>query len=64
MRQKIIRTGNSLAVVIPSKFVDTIGLRAGQDVEVRVNPEAGQVVYTFSGAKQLAIANHLLRSKK
>jgi antitoxin component of MazEF toxin-antitoxin module len=59
MRQKIIKTGNSLAVVVPSNFVKTVGVQSGQEVEVRLVPEAGQVVYTFSGAKQLSITNHL-----
>jgi len=59
MSQKIIKTGNSLAVVVPSGFVNTIGVKAGQNVEVKMKPETGEVTYTFSGAKQLSISNHL-----
>ncbi|MBN1262858.1 MAG: AbrB/MazE/SpoVT family DNA-binding domain-containing protein [Candidatus Pacebacteria bacterium] len=59
MRQKIIKTGNSLAVVIPSNFVNTIGIKAGQSVGVRALPESGRVIYTFSGAKQLSISGQL-----
>ncbi|HUW21833.1 MAG TPA: AbrB/MazE/SpoVT family DNA-binding domain-containing protein [Candidatus Bathyarchaeia archaeon] len=57
-KQQIIKTGNSLAVVVPSEFVNTVGVKAGQAVEVKVSPETGQVIYTFSGAKQLSISNH------
>ena len=64
MHQKIIKTGNSLAVVVPSKFVNTVGVKPGQDVEVKLVPESGQVIYTFSGAKQLSISNHLIVKKK
>jgi antitoxin component of MazEF toxin-antitoxin module len=64
MKQKIIKTGNSLAVVVPSGFVNTVGIKRGQKVEVKILPESGQVVYTFSGAKQLSISNHLQVKKK
>lgn len=64
MSQKIIRTGNSLAVVVPSRFVKNVGIKAGQDVEVNIVPEEGKVVYTFTGAKQLSISNHLITGKK
>ena len=64
MSQKIIKTGNSLAVVVPSDFVNTVGVKPGQDVEVKIVPETGQVVYTFSGSKQLSITNHLKVRKR
>ncbi|MFC1790386.1 AbrB/MazE/SpoVT family DNA-binding domain-containing protein [Patescibacteria group bacterium] len=64
MRQKIIKTGGSLAVVVPSEFVNTVGVKAGQEVTVKLRPEKGEVVYTFSGAKQLSISNHLKVSHK
>lgn len=61
MKQKIIKTGNSLAVVVPSEFVNVIGVRPGQSVEVRTQPEKGRIVYTFKGVKQLTISNHFER---
>ena len=64
MRQKIIKTGNSLVVVVPSGFVNTVGVKAGQEVTVKAVPETGEVVYTFSGAKQLSISNHFKLKKK
>jgi antitoxin component of MazEF toxin-antitoxin module len=63
-RQKIIRTGNSLAVTIPSDFVKTVGIKAGQVVQVKVEPETGQVTYTFSGSRQLALTNNLIKRRK
>lgn len=63
-KQKIIRTGNSLAVTIPSQFVHTVGIRAGQEVEVKTEPETGQVIYTFSGSKQLPLSQSFIKKRK
>jgi antitoxin component of MazEF toxin-antitoxin module len=63
-KQKIIRTGNSLAVTIPSDFVRTVGIKAGQTVQVKIEPETGKVVYTFSGTKQLLLASNLTKRRK
>jgi len=62
--KKIIRTGNSLAVTIPSDFVKAVGIRAGQDVSVKVQPETGQVIYTFSGTKQLSLSQNFIKQKR
>ena len=63
-KQKIIRTGNSLAVTIPFQFVQAVGIKAGQQVKVKIEPETGQVVYTFSGTKQLPLARNFLKKKR
>ncbi|PJC28373.1 hypothetical protein CO054_00480 [Candidatus Shapirobacteria bacterium CG_4_9_14_0_2_um_filter_39_11] len=63
-KQKIIRTGNSLAVTIPSDFVKTVGIKAGQNVLVNVEPETGRVIYSFSGTKQLALSQSFIKRKK
>lgn len=63
-KQKIIRTGNSLAVTIPAPFVHAVGIKAGQEVEVKVDPETGQVIYTFSGAKQLPLSQSLVKKRR
>ena len=52
MAQKIIRTGNSLAVTIPSEFVKSMGIRAGDEVKVHIKFDKGEINYLFSGAKQ------------
>jgi antitoxin component of MazEF toxin-antitoxin module len=54
VRQKIIRTGNSLAVTIPSLFVQGVGVKPGQTVKVKPDLARGRVIYFFSGTKQLA----------
>jgi antitoxin component of MazEF toxin-antitoxin module len=63
-KQKIIKTGNSLAVTVPSRFVHSVGIQAGQEVEVKTKPESGQVVYSFSGTKQLPLANNFLKKRR
>jgi antitoxin component of MazEF toxin-antitoxin module len=63
-KQKIIRTGNSLAVTIPSQFVQGTGIKPGQEVRVKTEPETGRVIYTFSGTKQLPLANNFVKRKK
>lgn len=63
-QQKIIRTGNSLAVTIPSFFAKTVGIKAGQEVMVKVEPENGRVVYTFSGSKQLPLSQNFVKKKR
>lgn len=63
-KQKIIRTGNSLAVTVPSRFVKAVGVRAGQAVSVKIQPETGQVVYTFSGTKQLPLSQGFVKKRR
>jgi antitoxin component of MazEF toxin-antitoxin module len=63
-KQKIIKTGHSLAVTIPSSFVQMVGIKAGQEVEVRAEPENGQVICTFSGSKQLALNQNFIKKRK
>ncbi len=63
-KQKIIKTGNSLAVTIPSRFAHSLGIKPGGEVEVEIKPETGQIVYTFSGAKQLPLSQSLVKKKR
>jgi len=63
-RQKIIRTGNSLAVTIPSDFVKSIGIKAGDEVKVEVEPEKGRIICNFSGAKQLLLSQNFVKKKR
>jgi len=55
-KQKIIRTGNSLGITIPAQFIKAIGIKAGQEVEVRTQPDQGKIIYSFSGVKQLRLS--------
>ncbi len=60
-KQKIIRTGNSLAVTVPSDFAKSVGIKAGEEVKVRISPEKAEVTYIFSGLKQLPLAKGLIK---
>lgn len=64
MRQKVIKAGNSTAVTVPADFVKNIGINVGDSVDVKTFPERGQVTYTFSGVRQLAINSKLLKKRK
>ncbi len=55
-KQKIIRTGNSLAVTIPSFLVRSVGVKAGQETEVVIEPDKGRMICSFSGNTQLSLA--------
>lgn len=55
MDQKILKTGNSLAVSIPSDFVKVLGLRAGLTVKVRVDQPSARLIVTFENTGQLPL---------
>jgi len=55
MGQKIIRTGNSVAVTLPAEFVKILNLRVGDPVEVRVDYVKGEVTFKFPAARQLPL---------
>ena len=63
-KQKIIKTGHSLAVTIPAHFVQSLGIKSGQEVEVEIESESGQIVYKFSGAKQLSLSQRFVKARK
>lgn len=60
-KQKIIKTGNSLVVTVPSDFVKSVGIKASDEVKVKVSPEKAEVTYIFSGLKQLPLAKGLVK---
>ena len=55
MWQKVLKAGNSTAVTVPAKFVKQVGVKIGDIVRVKVEPETGKVIYTFSGVHQLRL---------
>lgn len=63
MAQKVIKTGNSAAVTIPSAFVKDLGVRIGDQVKVKLSPDEGEITYVFSGAKQLPLSESFLRRR-
>ena len=64
MSQKVIKTGNSAAVTIPADFVKDSGIRIGDPVKVKLDPENNKVVYFFSGTKQLLLSEGFLKRKR
>lgn len=64
MAQKVIRTGNSAAVTIPAEFVKDLGIRIGDTTKVRLEKDRGRIIFSFSGAKQLPLAESFLHRQK
>ncbi len=64
MAQKVIKTGNSAAVTIPADFVKDLGIRIGDPVKVKLDPENNKMVYIFSGTKQLLLSESFLKRKR
>lgn len=44
MAQKIIRVGNSGAVLIPKEYLETLGVRIGSKVKISLDPNIKQLV--------------------
>lgn len=53
IEQKIIKTGNSLAITIPAKFVKITGLKPGDRVQININAQKGNLQCTFLDIRQL-----------
>ncbi len=64
MVQKVIKTGNSLAVTIPNKFVKVMAIKRGDQVKVEKRPDRGTLTYFFQGSHQLAISESVFRPTK
>jgi len=56
MAQKIIRTGNSAAVTLPSELMKILNLRVGDSVETTINYVKGEITFRFPSARQLPLA--------
>lgn len=55
MAQKVIRTGNSLAITIPAWFAKDLGIKVGDQVKVKLEQNKNRIVYNFVGTKQLPL---------
>ncbi|MEK7565637.1 MAG: AbrB/MazE/SpoVT family DNA-binding domain-containing protein [Patescibacteria group bacterium] len=55
MKQKVFKTGNSLAVTVPNDFVKNVGVKAGDEVKVTAFKESGKLQIIFKGAHQLLL---------
>jgi len=57
-RRKVIKTGNSLAVTIPSKSIKDFNIKEGDPVLVSINRTKVSISYIFSGhPRQLSLIN-------
>ena len=54
-KQVIFKTGNSLALSIPSRIVRRLGLSVGQTAVCHSSWEANKITYEFPDAKQLPL---------
>ncbi len=63
MAQKVIRTGNSVAVTIPADFAKDLGIHSGDLVKVKLEKATGKIVLTFSGARQLPLSENFLHTQ-
>jgi len=64
MKQKIMKVGSSLGVTVPADFIKTIGIKAGDFVDVEKRTTKGEILYKFSGVQQLTINSRILKIKR
>jgi len=56
--RKVIKTGNSLAITIPSKSIKDFNIREGDPVSIHINRSKASITYLFSGhPRQLSLIN-------
>lgn len=60
---KIIQTGNSLAITIPTKFAKMVGAKKGDIIKISKYPHKGQIVIRFAGPKQLILSDTIKNEK-
>ena len=47
--RKVIKTGHSLAITIPSKAIKDFGVKEGDLAQVKVNKSRSSLTFSFSG---------------
>jgi antitoxin component of MazEF toxin-antitoxin module len=60
MMQKVVKTGHSLAVTVPSVFVKKVGLKAGDRVSSEISFETSAITYNFLDTRQLPLSAKFL----
>lgn len=54
--RKVIKTGNSLAITIPSKIISDFSLKEGDIAQLKINRTQTSITYTFTGhPRQLSL---------
>ncbi|MBI4099660.1 hypothetical protein HY440_01510 [Candidatus Microgenomates bacterium] len=61
--QKVIKTGHSLALTIPTKFAKALAVKKGDQVKVEKRIDKGSLTYFFAGIQQLPISDTIFRKK-
>jgi len=51
-------------VVVPSSFVEAIGIDKGDTVKVKIDYSLGKIEYSFSGNRQLTFDSNFTKTKK
>lgn len=57
--QKIIKSGNSLALTLPSSLVKSLCLRPGDTVKVEIPLDQTHITYRFDSPRQLGLTPRL-----
>lgn len=47
--RKVIKTGNSLALTIPSRSIKNFDIKEGDMVQIKVNSTKASITYVFTG---------------
>jgi antitoxin component of MazEF toxin-antitoxin module len=55
LTESVVKTGNSLAVVVPAPFVRKLGVRPKDRVNVHIDTMKGRITYTFTNMRQLPL---------
>ncbi len=54
--RKVIKTGNSLCLTIPSKYISDFDIKEGDIAQIKVNKAKASVTYIFTGhPRQLSL---------
>jgi len=63
MTQKIIQIGNSTGIIIPKSLLDSLGLKAGSEVNVETDKDTRSLIIQIKGAalKNASINTHFLK---
>lgn len=51
--QKIIKVGNSLGIILPSKYLQSLSLKKGDSLKISLN--SNQIIFTIEDQHQLSL---------
>lgn len=61
---RVIKSGNSLAITIPKKFVEAVGIKKGDQVKIEKRTEKSSLIIHFSGVQQLVLSKTIQKENK